>query len=253
MFRPRIIPVLLLMNKGLVKTIKFKKPRYLGDPINAVRIFNELNADELVFLDILASKESRPISVEMVRNIGDEAFMPFAVGGGIRSIDVIRKLLSAGAEKVVINSYVFEDLDFILRASETFGSSTIIVSIDLRKNILGKYGVYTYSGSKRINIDPCEFVEVAESKGAGEILVTSINQDGTMLGYDIKLIKSISTSVNVPVIACGGAGTFQNLNEVVKKGGASAAAAGSLFVYHGDRKAFLINYPEKKEFNKIFK
>ena len=252
MFRPRVIPLLLLKDTGLVKTIKFNKPRYLGDPINAVRIFNELNVDELVFLDILASKESRPISVDLVRNIADEAFMPFAVGGGIRSIDVIRKLLNAGAEKVVINSYALEDLSFIRRASETFGASTIIVSIDLRKNILGQYRIYTYSGSKKINMDPREFVGLAESKGAGEILVTSVNQDGTMLGYDIELIKMMSTAVSVPVIACGGAGKFQNFNEVVKKGGASAVAACSLFVYHGNRKAFLINYPEKTELNKIF-
>ena len=139
MFRPRVIPVLLLKDNGLVKTVKFKKPKYLGDPINAVRIFNELHTDELVFLDIRATQQSRSISVDLVRNIGDEAFMPFAVGGGIRSNDEIMKLLNAGSEKVVINSYASEDMNFIESASETFGASTIIVSIDVRKNIFGQY------------------------------------------------------------------------------------------------------------------
>jgi len=252
MFRPRVIPVLLLKDRGLVKTVKFRQPRYLGDPINAVRIFNELNTDELVFLDIQASKQSRPISVDLVRNIGDEAFMPFAVGGGIRSNDEIKKLLNAGAEKVVINSFAFEDENFIKSASETFGSSAIIVSIDLYKNIFGQYRVYTYSGTKKLSKDPCEFAEILEGKGAGEILLTSVNRDGTMVGYDVDLTKRISSSVGIPVIACGGAGELKHLNEVVKHGGASAAAAGSLFVYHGRRKAFLINYPQTAELNRIF-
>ena len=252
MFRPRIIPVLLLMKKGLVKTIKFNNPRYLGDPINAVRIFNDLEADELVFLDILATLENRSISTELVRNLGDEAFMPFAVGGGIQSIQEIKELIQAGAEKVVINSYAQNDPDFILKASETFGSSSIIVSIDLKKNIFGNYNIYTHSGSNKISADPWEYIELIESKGAGELLVSSINYDGTMSGYDISLIKKISSSVTVPVIGNGGAGKLKNFHEVVDLGGASAAAAGSLFVYHGSRKAYLINYPDKKDLYQLF-
>ena len=178
--------------------------------------------------------------------------MPFAVGGGIRSIDQIQKLIRAGAEKVVINSYATKNPDFILQASEAFGSSSIIVSIDLKKNIFGNYNLYSHCGTLKLNIDPWEYIQIIQSKGAGEILVSSINLDGTMDGYDISLIKRISKSVTVPVIGNGGAGTISNFYEVVDKAGASAAAAGSLFVYHGKRKAFLINYPNKKDLSQLF-
>lgn len=250
MFVPRIIPVLLLKNKGLVKSVRFKNYRYIGDPINAVKIFNDLQADELVFLDILASKEKRSVSLDFVRNVGDEANMPFAVGGGIRSTEDIRKIINAGAEKVAINTYAVQNPDFIEKAAREFGSSTIIVSIDVKKKRFGKKQIYTLAGSRPSGLSPVDFARQVEDHGAGEILLNSIDHDGMMEGYDLELIRSVADAVNIPVVACGGAGNLGHLREGIIKGHASAVAAGSMFVYHGPRKAVLVNYPtieEKKE------
>ncbi len=252
MFRPRIIPVLLLKGMGLVKSIKFRDYRYIGDPINAVKIFNDLKADELVFLDILAGKENRFISLDFVKNVGDEANMPFAVGGGIRNIKQIKDIINAGAEKVIVNTCAVEDSDFIKQAADEFGSSTIVVSIDVKKKIFGKRQVYIYGGKKATGLDPVAFAKLMEEKGAGELLINSIDKDGTMLGYDFDLIKEISKSVNIPVVAVGGAGKLSDFKEAVNNSYASAVAAGSLFVYHGARKAVLINYPSKEEMKNLF-
>jgi cyclase len=252
MFRPRIIPLLLLKNQGLVKTENFRKPRYIGDPINAVRIFNDLEADELVFLDITASTENRTISLELVKEIGDEAYMPFAVGGGIQTIDHIRSVFNAGAEKVVICSSAFNNLSFIKSAAEYFGSQSIIVCIDIKKNIWGNKNVCTHSGSMSRKIEWLEYARQIEENGAGEIMFQNIDRDGTMLGYDLEMVKAISDTVNLPVIACGGAGNLNDIREVVIEGKASAAAAGSLFVYHGPRKGILINYPDQKTIKQLF-
>ena len=253
MYRPRIIPVLLLKGLGLVKTIRFKNERYIGDPINAVRIFNDLQADELVFVDITATKENRTISLDLVKKIGDEAFMPFAVGGGIKAVDDIKKLLSAGAEKVVINTEAYNNPELIRKAADRFGNQSIIVSIDVKKALLNKYKIYLNSGKKKAKIDLFHYLKMQESNGAGEILINSIDKDGMMNGYDIDLIKQVSQSVSIPVIACGGAGKLEDLAFAFFKGQASAVSAGSFFVYHGPRNAVLINYPEKKELNNIFK
>lgn len=247
MFIPRIIPVLLLKDKGLVKSIRFKDYRYIGDPINAVKIFNDLRADELVFLDILASKEKRLISLDFVRNVGDEANMPFAVGGGIRNIEDIRKIIHAGAEKVAINTFAIENPSFIEEAAREFGSSTIIVSLDVKKKRFGKKQLYILSGSKSTGLSPIEFAKHMEERGAGEILLNSIDHDGIMDGYDLELVREVSDAVSIPVVACGGAGGLQHLREGVMKGHASAVAAGSMFVYHGPRKAVLVNYPSTEE------
>jgi len=252
MFRPRVIPILLLKGQGLVKSVNFKNYRYIGDPINAVKIFNDLKADELVFLDILASKEKRTVSLDFVRNVGDEANMPFAVGGGIRTIQNIKEIINAGAEKVIINTYAIENPDFIKEASDIFGSSTIVVSIDVKKKLLGKQQVYSLGGRKASSLNPISFAKLMEKKGAGEIIINSIEKDGTMNGYDFQLIEDISKAVAIPVVACGGAGSIEDLNLAVQKSYASAVAAGSLFVYHGPRNAVLINYPSKKELSKIF-
>ena len=238
MYRVRVIPVLLLKDKGLVKSVKFKNYRYIGDPINAVKIFNDLYADELVFLDINATKENRSISVDFVKEIGDESNMPFAVGGGIQSIEKIKELINAGAEKVIINSHAVLFPEFISDASKTFGSSTVVVSIDVKKNIFGKYRVYIKGGSKSTNYDPIEFARLMEKNGAGEIIINSIEKDGLMTGYDLKLIDLVSRSVNIPVIAVGGAGELEHLKLAINAN-ASAVAAGSLFVYHGSRKGCL--------------
>lgn len=253
MFLPRIIPVLLLKGKGLVKTVKFNEPRYIGDPINAVKIFNDLKADELIFLDITASKENRCISNQLIKDIGDEAFMPFGVGGGIGSIEQIEQILKAGAEKVVINTSALLNPKLIEEAAKIFGSQSIVVSIDVKKSFWGKYEVWNKDGIVNTKQDPVIAGKNAEDYGAGELMINSIDLDGTMVGYDIKLIKSISDNVSIPVIACGGAGNLNHLKEAYYKGNAHALATGSLFVYHGPRKAVLINYPSKEELLKVFK
>jgi cyclase len=253
MFRPRIIPVLLLKGNGLVKTIRFKKATYIGDPINAVKIFNDLGADELVFLDITASSEGRSISKDLIKKIGDEAYMPFSVGGGISTLDQIKLLLSYGAEKVVMNSSVPHNLSLIEQAAKVFGNQSIIVSVDVKKNFLGSYTVYIKSGRIMTSLNLIQYIKDLENSGAGEIFINSIDRDGTYLGYDIKLIKDISGSLSIPVIACGGAGSLEDMKKAFFDGGASACAAGSIFVYHGSRKGILINYPEKKEIINTFK
>lgn len=248
MFRPRIIPVLLLKNKGLVKSKQFKDFNYIGDPINAVRIFNDLKADELVFLDITATKEKRLISLDFVKNVGEEANMPFAVGGGVRSIKDIQDIIGAGAEKVVINSYAVENPDFIREATENFGSSTIVVCIDVKKKLFGKVQTWTISGTKSSGYTPVDFAKLMEEKGAGEIIIQSIEKDGMMTGYDIELIKEISKAVTIPVVALGGAGNMSHLKQAYTEGFVNGLGAGSIFVYQGKNNGVLINYPDKSEF-----
>ena len=253
MYRPRVIPVLLLKNQGLVKSIKFQKYRYIGDPINAVKIFNDLKADELVFLDILSSKQKTSISLDFVKKVGDEANMPFAVGGGIRSISQIKEILKSGAEKVIINTYAAENPDFIKQAADEFGSSTIVVSIDVKRNFFKKESTYIYSGTKATGYNPVEFAQRVAELGAGEIIINSIQQDGTMEGYDLELVKRISEIVPIPVVAVGGAGDLSDFQNAVNEGYASAVGAGSMFVYHGPRRAVLINYPTREELINLFK
>lgn len=251
MFRPRVIPVLLLRQKGLVKTVQFDKFKYIGDPINAVRIFNDLEADELVFLDILASIESRTISIDIVRQIGDEAYMPFGVGGGISTVDDAMQLYNAGAEKVILNTNAFSKPGLISNIAKIAGSQSVVVSIDVKKNWLGKYQSYVRCGTEKTGKAPAELAKIAESEGAGEIILNSIDKDGTMKGYELEIIREISVVVNIPVVACGGAGTLLDFKQAVDTG-AHAVAAGSIFVFHGPRRAVLVNYPDKEELIKIF-
>lgn len=253
MYRPRIIPVLLLQNKGLVKSVRFKDYRYIGDPINAVRIFNDLKADELAFIDILATKENRTISVEFVKNVGEEANMPFSAGGGIRTLEDIRKIIEAGAEKVILNSIAGENPGFVSEAADAFGSSTITVCIDVKKDFLGKEKVWIKAGTKSINSNPVEYARRMEKGGAGEIIIQSIERDGTMEGYDIKLIKKVAESVSIPVVSLGGAGRWQHIIELNSLVSLNGLAAGSLFVYHGERNAVLVNYPEREKILQLFK
>lgn len=253
MFLPRIIPILLLKGKGLVKTVKFKEPRYIGDPINAVKIFNDLKADELVFLDITASIERRTISLDVVRDISEEAFMPFAVGGGIKSLSMVENILETGCEKVVINSALSSDTNFIKDVVSHFGAQSLVISIDVRKNFLGKYEIYTHSGTIKSKLKLDETVQMAVNLGAGEILINSIDLDGLMRGYDLKLVKLVSEIAECPTVACGGAGSYQDLADGYYEGGAHSLAAGSMFVYHGPRNAVLINYPSKEEIMNLFK
>ncbi|MBT6227469.1 MAG: imidazole glycerol phosphate synthase subunit HisF [Candidatus Scalindua sp.] len=247
MFRPRIIPVLLLKNQILVKSVGFNNYKYIGDPINAVRIFNDSKADELVFLDITATKENRIIDLDFVRDVGEEANMPFAVGGGIRSIKDIQAIIGAGAEKVVINSYAAEQPDFVEQAADTFGSSAITICIDVKKKLFKGLRAWIKGGTEAVPHDPVTFAQLMEAKGAGEIIIQSIEKDGTMEGYDIPLIRSISGAVNIPVIALGGAGDLDDLKEAYQDGYANGLAAGSMFVYIGPHKGVLINYPEREQ------
>src|SRR5258706_9941152 len=205
MFRPRIIPVLLLKDRALVKSVRFRNHKYIGDPINAVRIFNELKADELVFLDIEASRNNRLISLDFVRNVGEESSMPFSVGGGIRSIDNIRAIIGAGADKVVINTQAGCNPDFIRQASNEFARSTIVVCIDVKRKLFKGRRTWILNGTRSTRFTPLDFARLMEKNGAGELIVHSIDMDGTMQGYDIELIRSISTAVGVPVVGLGGA------------------------------------------------
>jgi len=246
-FRPRVIPVLLLKDKALVKSKKFKDFRYIGDPINAVKVFNDLKADELVFLDIEASNEGRTISKDLVQKVGEEANMPFSVGGGIKSIKDIQQITAMGAEKVILNTNAVKNQNFIKEASENFGSSTIVVSIDVKNTFWGKNVIWTNSGRDSSDYSPIEFAQIAEQQGAGEIIIQSIEKDGTMSGYDIKLIKEVSRSVTIPVVALGGAGSVGHLHKAYRAGCANALAAGSMFVFQGPKKGVLINYLEADE------
>lgn len=251
MLKIRIMPCLLFEDLGLVKTTKFKNPTYVGDPINAVRIFNQKEVDELVFLDIKATSENRLASIKYVNKLSDECFMPLTVGGGIKSLKDIKTLFNAGVEKVAINTYAIENPEFVKNAAKNFGSQSILVSIDAKLNSNGQYEVFTHGGTKPTGLEPVRVAKNMEKMGAGEIMINSIDQDGTLSGYDIKLIKLVADAVNIPVIACGGAGSVEDFIKAVKLGHASAVAAGSFFVFYGSRRAVLINFPEKEEIKKL--
>lgn len=250
MLRTRIIPCLQLIDDSLVKTVKFGNHGYIGDPINTVRIFNELEVDELCFLDIRATLQSREPNFRILSEIANECFMPLSYGGGVKSVKTAQKILNIGFEKIVINTIAFENPDFITEMSEQVGSQSVIVSIDVKKNLFGSYSVYIKDGTQKIKMDLVEYAQLIEDKGAGEILLTSMNQEGTWSGYDIDITKQISDAVNIPVIAQGGAGSIHDVVEVVKKGCASAAALGSMVVYQQKGMGVLVNFPfkEKLEF-----
>lgn len=253
MLNNRIIPCLLLKNQGLVKTLKFKEPKYIGDPINAVNIFNDKEVDELVFLDITATVERKGPSFKMLEEIASECFMPLGYGGGICSLEDMKQIFSLGVEKVIINSHAFENPGLIKEAADTFGSQSIVVSIDVKKSLFGKYEVYTRSGTYNTKIDPVTYARQMETMGAGEILLNSIDRDGMMTGYDIALLQKVAQALSVPLVACGGAGKIEHLAEAVTMGHASAVAAGSMFVFHGKHKAVLISYPTTAEISAILK
>ena len=247
----RIIPSLLLKDKGLVKGVNFNNYTYVGDPINAVRIFNDKEVDELFFFDITATEKNQIIPFDLVEKLANECFMPFAVGGGINSIEYISKLIKLGVEKVSINSYAVENPDFISEAAGIFGSQAIVVSIDVKNSGNGTYHIVTHSGKKHIDINPLDHAKRMERMGAGELIINSIDLDGTQIGYDIELIKMITESVNIPVIAAGGAGELNHFSELLEETNASAATAGSFFVFHGRLRAVLISYPTKQELKGI--
>ncbi|MEN6327033.1 MAG: AglZ/HisF2 family acetamidino modification protein [Syntrophomonas sp.] len=251
MLKTRVIPCLLLKDRGLVKTVNFKHPKYVGDPINAVKIFNEKEVDELIFLDINASIKRDKPDFKMIADIASECFMPLCYGGGVRTIEDIKTIFHIGVEKVAVNTYAIENPGFVKEAADIFGSQSIIVSIDIRKSFLGKYEVFTHNGSKNTKLDPVKWAIIMQELGAGELMINSIELDGSMKGYDIELMQRVSSAVSIPVIACGGAGSINDFTQVVLNGGASAVAAGSLFVFKGKHRAVLINYPNRKDLEAI--
>jgi cyclase len=243
----RIIPCLLLKNQGLVKTLKFGKDTYVGDPINAIRIFNDKEVDELVFLDISATKENRSPKLSYIQQLASECFMPFAYGGGVTTIDHIKKLNSIGVEKVIINTAAFTDSEFINKAVKEFGSSTIVISIDVKKDFFGRYHIYTNGGSNKVSKSLKEIFELINEWQVGEVIVNSIDRDGTMNGYDEMLIKLATDTLDMPVVALGGAGKIEDFKNVIKNTSVLAVAAGSMFVFYGPHKAVLINYPTHEQ------
>jgi len=250
MLSTRVIPVLLLSGKGLVKTMQFSKPVYIGDPLNAVKVFNDKEVDELIFLDIQASKKNIAPDYYLIESIASECFMPVCYGGGITSVEQVRRILNMGIEKVSINNQLLNSSDLIGEAASVFGSQSIVASIDVKKKITGSRRVYSHINGKTTSYDPVEYAMNIEKQGAGELLVTSVDRDGMMNGYDIELLKGIAANVNIPVIACGGAGNLSHFKEARDSAGVSAVAAGSMFVFHGKHKAVLLSYPEQKELKK---
>jgi cyclase len=251
MLSNRVIPVLLLQRKGLVKTVQFQKGKYIGDPINAIKIFNDKECDELVFLDIDASKEGRGPDFDFIASIASECFMPLGYGGGIRNMDDIRKLFSIGVEKVILNSLALKNPEVITEAALHCGNQSIVVAVDVNRNLFGKYNIFSHAGVQVKQNDLSEYLKTVVKAGAGEIILNSVDRDGTMKGYDLKLIQKISKELEVPLVACGGAGSLEDLKQAIDAG-ASGVAAGSLFIYHGPHKAVLINYPAFKDIKKLF-
>lgn len=218
MLQTRIIPCLLLKDNSLVKTVNFKKPAYIGDPVNTARIFNELEVDELVLLDISATNNNRKPDFKILAELANECFMPLAYGGGINNFDDAKKIFEIGIEKIIINSVAFTNPGLITELAEYFGNQSIVVSIDVKKNIFGKYQVYSNSGKKKQKVDPVAWAQELEQLGAGEILLTAIHQEGTWKGFDLNIIDKISNAVNIPVIANGGASSIEDIVKAVKKG-----------------------------------
>lgn len=253
MLIPRIIPCLLLEGNGLVKTIKFKNEKYIGDPINAIKIFNEKCADELIFLDISASIKNRKPNFDIIAQVAAECFMPVCYGGGIKEVDDAKRIFNLGIEKVSLGSCAIENPNFIKELVRIFGSQSVVVCLDVKKDLLGNYEVVTSRAQKKTGTDPFVAARKMEELGVGELLINSVDRDGTMEGYDISLMQKITKNISVPVIACGGAGNLKHVAEVVNQGGASSGAVGSLFVFHGKRRGVLISYPDREVIDSLFK
>ena len=251
MLKTRIIPCLLLRNESLVKTIRFKKFDYIGDPANTCRIFNELEVDELVFLDITASRQKREPNFKILQEISNECFMPLSYGGGICSVDMANRVFNIGFEKIILNTYPFKRPSIITELAEAFGSQSVIVSIDVKKSFWKKYQIYSLSGTVNQNKNPVEWAKEVESSGAGEILLTSIDREGTWEGCDVELISRVADSVSIPVIAHGGIGRVEHIGEAVKQGHASAVALGSMVVYQKKDYGVLVNFPDEEELKRV--
>lgn len=252
MLRVRVIPCLLLRRQGLVKTVKFENAKYVGDPLNTVRIYNEKEVDELLFLDVTATPDKKEPPYEIIKEIATECFMPFAYGGGIKTFEQAEKVFAIGAEKVALNTAAVDNPTLISRIADKFGSQAVVASIDAKRDFFGRYKVVTSGARNATGKDVVEQAQLMEKMGAGEILLTSVDRDGTFEGYDVDLIKKVTRAVSVPVIACGGAGKLEHLPLPITVGGAQAVACGSLFVYQGKHRAVLTNYPTRAELTALF-
>ncbi|TSA14242.1 imidazole glycerol phosphate synthase cyclase subunit [bacterium] len=248
MLRPRITPCLLVKNGGLVKTVKFDKPKYVGDPLNAVRIFNEKEVDELIVLDIDASALKREPDYELIRNLAAECRMPLCYGGGIKTVEQFQRLISLGVEKVAISSAAIDDAELVAAASQKVGSQSVVVVMDVRKGgSPGDFMLCTNNGTRATSHGPAEFAKRMETLGAGEIVVNSIDCDGVRKGYDSELVSLVRNATSLPMTVIGGAGSLKDIEELFRSFGIIGAAAGSLFVFKGPYRAVLINYPNRVE------
>ncbi|MBT7692492.1 MAG: imidazole glycerol phosphate synthase subunit HisF [Gemmatimonadales bacterium] len=252
MLRDRVIPCLLLRGSGFVKTRRFKKARYIGDAINALRIFNDKGADELIVVDIDASSAGYAPRMDMIRQLTDELFMPLTYGGGISTLEQVDEIIKAGVEKVAINTRNASGFDFVESASERLGAQSVVGVVDVAKDLLGRPRVVCRSGAQRLEGTPSEHARRLVDAGAGELLVQAVYKDGTRSGYDLALVKEVVSAVGVPVVALGGAHTVDDLAKVIVHGGAAAAAAGSMFVFHGDLDGVLINMPSEEAVTQAF-
>jgi imidazole glycerol-phosphate synthase subunit HisF len=254
MLLPRIIPCLLVKDKGLVKTINFQRPKYVGDPINAVKIFNEKEVDELIVLDIDASTQNREPDYTMIENLAEECRMPLCYGGGIKSVEQVKRIIGLGVEKVAISSAAIENPALVKAAAERVGNQSVVVVLDAKKSFIGnKYEVFIHNGKMKTGKDPFVLAMQMEGLGAGEIVINSIDHDGLMKGYDLALVGKIRESINVPLTVLGGAGSLQDIGQLINKYGTMGCAAGSLFVFKGVYRAVLINYPNRAEKDVLIK
>lgn len=247
MLRPRIIPCLLVHQKGLVKTVQFKAPKYVGDPINAVRIFNEKESDELMVVDIDATVLNKDPDYKMIENLAMECRMPLCYGGGIKTVDQAQRIFALGVEKIAISSAVINNPRLITEIANRVGSQSMVVVLDIKKKLFGGYEIYTHNGIKSTSIDPLEFAAKVEEFGAGELVINAIDQDGVMNGYDLQLVDRIRNVVSLPLTVLGGAGSLDDIKKLIQTHEIIGAAAGSLFVFKGVYKAVLINYPNWNE------
>lgn len=245
MLRTRVIPCLLIQKGSLVKTIRFKNARYVGDPVNTARIFNELEVDELIVLDIRATLENRSPDYNLLRQLAEECFMPLSYGGALTSLEEIQAVFSLGFEKVALNTAAVEKPEIISKAADRFGSQSIIGSIDVRRNLFGHYYVATASGTRRTGKDPAQWAFELQTLGVGEILLTSIDKEGTWTGYDLELTRRVTSAITVPLIAHGGAGAIADIGRVTREAGAAAAALGSMVVFQGKDRGVLVNFPDR--------
>lgn len=253
MLRPRIIPSLLLHDKGLVKTVNFKSPKYIGDPINAVRIFNEKEVDELAFFDIDATVLNLEPDYALIEKLANQSRMPLCYGGGVKTIEQAQKIFGLGIEKIALSSAIVNNPNLVTQIANRVGSQSVIVVLDVKKKLFGGYEVYTHNGKKATGINPIIFAKELQKLGTGEIILNSIDQDGLMRGYDINLIDKIAEEITIPLTVLGGGGSLADIEKVIDRHGVIGVAAGSLFVFKGPYKAVLINYPNQREKNEIFK